>query len=310
MYPYIFTHCIFDEHLTISVQARRLRVECLKFPEMWAEVHFTTEFKCYVVGCVPDFMRSPHQLMVTLENRDNLLAICVRVRFSANDSLRYSCATHYPNHCHCLGKIVDTRWLFDDQFHVFTVLLSIEDLAELFNKKTPYGNTYLFTNGVVQNTSWPYSQRCIFSTRWRFFFHELPINMSSSTPFRTVAYSSNLPACLCNRQVTGHFMTTSALARKFSIMPGTPYDIRFSPTNNTYMFTVGDTSTLGTYTWTHATTFLESSGGLPDTIVAVLTLTPRNTSDPISGEVRASNHTVATFISPLGVATFNISDAT
>lgn len=169
MYPYIFTHCIFDEHLTISVQARRLRVECLKFPEMWAEVHFTTEFKCYVVGCVPDFMRSPHQLMVTLENRDNLLAICVRVRFSANDSLRYSCATHYPNHCHCLGKIVDTRWLFDDQFHVFTVLLSIEDLAELFNKKTPYGNTYLFTNGVVQNTSWPYSQRCIFSTRWRFF---------------------------------------------------------------------------------------------------------------------------------------------
>jgi len=106
-----------------------------------------------------------------------------------------------------------------------------------------------------------------------------------------------LPACLCAHKATGFWDTN------------VPYEIRFSPTNNTYVMTVGNVTSLGTYTWTLMTDFQESSGRVPDTTVALLTLTPHPTARTIQGEVRRTFRGT-TFTSPLGVATFNISDVT
>ena len=111
--------------------------------------------------------------------------------------------------------------------------------------------------------------------------------------------------------------------------------LQCSPTNPTYAFTLSQTEgttdsaapILGTYSWQlggapqapHARHTLHGRNGrLPretdqaaSSTAATFTLTPElqaNTLPPVAGTVRASGHYTGTFMSPLGIATFEISE--
>jgi hypothetical protein len=114
----------------------------------------------------------------------------------------------------------------------------------------------------------------------------------------------------------------STLARSQGIEQETPYTLLFSPNNDTYVLDVegrsGEkTTTFGTYTWSMNESFRSSEGGGGSTSQSILSLKPIwravgmdnypiPEEDVISGMVIAKDRNVATFSSPLGIATFDI----
>jgi hypothetical protein len=125
-----------------------------------------------------------------------------------------------------------------------------------------------------------------------------------------------LPTCLANRTVNGVFTSVSTRARSQGIDQGTPYTFLVSPANNTYVMTVPGVTTYGEYSWSLADNFRASAGGGQSTSTSVLGLVPTSrsmgstlsevTGEDVSGMVVATDRNVASFSSPLGIATFNI----
>lgn len=148
---------------------------------------------------------------------------------------------------------------------------------------------------------------------------------ASSNPFENSRDETSntfmLPICLSNRMVTGVFTSVSTLARTQGIEQSTPYTLLFSPGNHTYVFSVhhGTYVTYGSYTWSLSTNNRASAGGGQDTSQSILSLIPTarskagdptmymvDPSEVVSGMVLAKDRNVATFSSPLGIATFDI----
>ena len=145
---------------------------------------------------------------------------------------------------------------------------------------------------------------------------------AASNPFAnsgpdTLGTPHMLPPCLRNRSVTGVFTSVSTLARSQGIDQGAQYTLLFSPTNDAYVLDVEErVTTFGTYTWSLATNYRSSAGGGINTSQSVLTLSPLwravgvmshpMVDDDVAGLVVATDHNVASFSSPLGIATFNI----
>lgn len=133
MYPYIFTHCLFDE-LVVSTYPGRLRFDSAKFPEFWVELQFDRDLQCRVVGRVPDFMQPVRQrstLVVLTQRHGDVLKVCVESPYTATKDFRYSCSVHYPNVCYCIGNLVRLDWLKKHQTHVFTAVIAVSVLAEV-----------------------------------------------------------------------------------------------------------------------------------------------------------------------------------
>jgi hypothetical protein len=145
---------------------------------------------------------------------------------------------------------------------------------------------------------------------------------ASSNPFGNSAPESNepmLPLCLANRRVNGVFTSVSELAISQGITQGARYTLLFSPNNMYVFYTMSGgvyATTYGDYTWSLFDNFRPSAGGGQDTSSSVLSLTPTmrvrdQVAHPVAGEkvngmVITSDRNVATFSSPLGIATFNI----
>ncbi len=142
-----------------------------------------------------------------------------------------------------------------------------------------------------------------------------PLQYSDATdaPFANsppeVGVSRMLPVCLRDRVARGEFTSVSTLARSLGIEQTMPYNLVFSPTNNTYALTVGDMYTIyGDYVWSLAQNFRASDGGGQDTSHSVLELTP---AEPLrfpelGCTVRATDRNAASFTSALGLATFDL----
>jgi len=129
-----------------------------------------------------------------------------------------------------------------------------------------------------------------------------------------------LPTCLSNHTARGVFTSVSNRARMHGIEPGTSYTLVFSPSNQTYMFSVAGREyvTYGDYRWSLNETYRESAaGGAQVTRQSLLSLMPTARSmvggslysledEKVSGMVIATDRNTASFSSALGIATFDI----